>query len=100
MLMQGYLRRSADCPRAAWRLGAIGMVSSSWLAALCMQCLFVLALVDMFDLTLWLDAGLEVLAARSSALEDHSPRQASRFCFLSRHSSRHVVVAPSLRPHC
>ena len=42
--------------QAAWRLGAIGMVSSSWLAALCKQCLFVLALVDMFDLTLWLDA--------------------------------------------
>ena len=42
--------------QAAWRLGAIGMVSSSWLAALCNQCLFVLALVDMFDLTLWLDA--------------------------------------------
>ena len=52
---------------------------------------FDLALVDIFDLILWLYAGLEVLAARSSTLEDHSPRQACRKTHgLSSSRSRHA----------
>ena len=35
-----------------------------------------MALVDMFDLTLWLVAGLVVAWWRRLALKDHSPRQA------------------------